>query len=131
MPFATYWNNECLDHMLNDGSYTAPTIYVFVSRADPTADGSGIDEPSTDDAYARVETSAGDWNAAASSSKTNGNAITFPQATGSWGTLTHFGFADASSGGNVLAYAALSSSQAVASGSTVRFPASTLTVTGA
>jgi len=129
MPFTTYWNNECLDHMLNDGAYTAPTIYVFASTADPGADGSGLAEPSGG-SYARVETSAGDWNAASSSSKTNGNAITFPQATGSWGTITHFGFSDAASGGNVLAYAALSSSQAVASGSTLRFPASSLTITG-
>jgi len=38
----------------------------------------------------------------APSSNTNGAAITFPQATGSWGTAIAFGLYDASSSGNLL-----------------------------
>jgi hypothetical protein len=38
------------------------------------------------------------------SSATNAASITFPQATGTWGTVTSFGLYDASTSGNLLAW---------------------------
>ncbi len=51
----------------------------------------------------------------------NAVAVTFPQATGSWGTITHFGFYDASTAGNLWFWAALSASKAVATDDTASF----------
>ena len=125
--FADYWENKILDHIFGKGNYTPPTIYVGLSTADPTDDGSGLAEPSSN-AYARVQTSASDWNTASGGSLDNANDITFPQATGSWGTRTHFALFDAATGGNMLAHGALSQSKTIGSGDTVQFAAGDLDV---
>jgi hypothetical protein len=93
---------------------------VGLSTADPLDDASELAEPSGN-CYARVQTSASDWNAASCSSLDNANDITFAQATGSWGTITHFALFDASASGNMLAHGALSQSKAIGSSDTARF----------
>lgn len=125
--FSDYWELEILDHIFNKGAYTAPTIYVALSTADPTDDGTGLAEPSGN-GYARVTTAAGDWNIATGGLIDNANAITFPQATGSWGTVSHFALFDASSGGNMLAHGSLGTPQAIVSGNTPSFAAGALDV---
>ena len=84
---SNYLENELLDHILGTGAYTKPTVYVGLSTADPTDDASGNAEPSGN-AYARVAHSA--WDAATSRATENTGTCTFPQATGSWGTITHW-----------------------------------------
>jgi len=126
--FADYIENKFLDHLVGKTSYTMPTAYVGLSTADPLDDASGLAEPSGN-GYARVSTAGGDWNAAASGAIDNANDITFPEASGSWGTLTHFAIFDAASGGNMLAHGSLSVSKAVGSGDTVKFAAGDLDIT--
>ena len=126
--FADYWENEILDHLFGKGSYTPPTIYVGLSTADPTDDASGVAEPSGN-AYARVQTAGSDWNVASGGAIDNANDINFPEATGSWGTITHFALFDATSGGNMLAHGSLNTSKAIDSGDTARFAAGDLDVT--
>jgi len=118
--FADFWEDEVLDHLFGKGSYSPPTIYVGLSTADPTDDASGLAEPSGNN-YARVETSGSDWDAASGGATANAAAITFPAASGSWGTISHFALFDASSGGNMLAHGALDSSEAVTTDQTARF----------
>jgi len=125
--FSDYWENEILDHIFGKGSYTPPTIYVGLSTADPLDNGSGLAEP-TGNGYARVQTTAADWNTAAGGALDNVNDITFPQATGSWGTITHFALFDTASGGNILAHGALSASKTIGSGDTAKFAAGDLDV---
>jgi hypothetical protein len=125
--FADYWENEILDHLFGKGSYTPPTIYVGLSTADPGDDGTGLSEPSGN-GYARVQTSASDWTTASGGSLDNANTIEFNEATGAWGTVTHFGLFDAATAGNLLAHGSLSQSKTVASGDTVRFDAGDLDV---
>jgi len=125
--FSDHWENEILDHLFGKGSYTPPTIYVGLSTADPGDDGTGLSEPSGN-GYARVATSASDWNAASGGALDNTNAIEFAEATGSWGTLTHFALFDASSGGNLLAHGALTQAKTIASGDTAQFAAGNLDV---
>jgi hypothetical protein len=125
--FADYWENEILDHLFGKGSYTPPTIYVGLSTADPLDDASGLAEPSGN-SYARVLTAGSDWNTASGGTIDNANEITFPQASGSWGTLTHFALFDAASGGNMLAHGALSISKTISSGDTAKFAAGDLDV---
>jgi len=110
--FTNYWEDKILDHIFGKGNYTPPTIYVGLSTADPLDDGSGLAEPS-DNGYARVQTSASDWNAASGGSLDNADEVTFARATGSWGNITHFALFDAATGGNMLAHGSLSQSTAI------------------
>ena len=125
--FSDYWENEILDHLFGKGSYTPPTIYVGLSTADPGDDGTGLSEPSGN-GYARVATSAADWNSASGGSLDNADAIDFAEATGDWGTITHFGLFDAATGGNVLAHGALTLSKTISNGDTARFATGDLDV---
>ena len=125
--FSDYWENEILDHIFGKGSCAPPTIYVALSTEDPLDSASGLAEPSGN-AYARVQTSASDWNAASGGSLDNANHVVFPQATGSWGAITHFALFDAATGGNMLAHGALSQSKAIDSGDTAKFVAGDLDI---
>ncbi len=131
MSFSDYLETKVLDHVFGKIAYTMPTVYVGLSTADPLDDGSGLSEP-VGGAYARVATTGATWNAAvagAPSSINNANALTFPQATASWGTVTHFALFDAATGGNLLGSGALTAAKAVASGDTVKFDIGQLSAT--
>lgn len=129
--FTDFLENELLDHVFGDSAYTAPsTLYIGLSTTTPNDDGSNFTEVSGNN-YARVAVSNNltEWPAASGGSKTNGNAITFPEATGSWGTITHAGIFDASSGGNLLAVGPLDTSRTIDSAEVLEIPATGLTIT--
>jgi hypothetical protein len=126
--FSDHWENEILDHIFGKGSYTPPTIYVGLSTADPLDNGSGLAEPSGN-GYARVATSGASWTTSSGGSLSNAGDISFTQATGSWGTITHFALFDAASAGNMLVHGALNQSKTIASGDTAKFAAGDLDVT--
>jgi hypothetical protein len=125
--FSNYWENKILDHIFGKGSYTPPTIYVGLSTADPTDPGSGLAEPSGN-GYARVQTSAPDWNTASNGSLDNSSDISFNQVTGNWGTITHFALFDAATAGNMLAHGDLSQSKSINESDTARFEAGDLDI---
>ena len=107
-----YLENEILDHILATGSYTAPTaVYVGLSTASFADDNSGTELSGS--GYARV---AATFSAAASGTASNSAAIEFSAATGSWGTVSHFGIFDASTAGNLLIHGAFTASKVIASG---------------
>lgn len=123
---SNYLENALLDHLFGKASYTQPTIYIGLSSSTPNDDGTGITEPSGG-GYARVSTAAADWNAASAGLTDNANVIDFGTATGDWGSaLTHWVAFDASSGGNVLCFGALSVLKTVYNGDPVKFPAGDL-----
>jgi hypothetical protein len=126
--FSDYLENKILDHIVGKTSYTMPTAYVALSTADPLDTGAGLAEPSGG-AYARVATAGGDWNAAASGAIDNANAITFPTATASWGTISHFAIMDAATSGNMLAHGALTASKVIGNGDTATFAAGDIDIT--
>ena len=126
--FANYLELKLLDHIVGKTSYTMPTTYIGLSTVDPADDASGLAEPSGG-SYARVATAGGDWNAAASGAIDNANVITFPTASGAWGTVTHFALFDAISGGNMLAHGSLAVEKAITSGDTASFAAGALDIT--
>lgn len=115
---------------------SAPTIYVGLFTASPNMAGSGGTEVGGGSAgsYARVATSASDWDAATSADPSviaNGAAITFPTLVAAgedWGTVTHFGLFDASTSGNLLGYGALATSKNPTEGDTPSFAAGALQV---
>ena len=125
--FSDYWENEVLDHLFGKVVHSAATIHVGLSRAEPGEDGSGLSEPSGI-GYARVQTAASDWDSASEGVLANAVGILFAQASGDWGTVTHFALFDAASGGNILAWGELGASQAIDDGDTAEFGSGDLTV---
>lgn len=121
MAISTYLANKLLDHILQVASYGQPTVSVALSTTDPA---SVLTEPSGNN-YARV-TLSGKYSAASAKSSGNTGVITFPQASGSWGTITHFAIVDGSS--NVLWSDALSVAKAVSTNDTLSFNAANLTL---
>jgi len=55
--------------------------------------------------------------------------ITFPTASGSWGTITHFALFDALTTGNMLMSGALTASQAITTNQIARFAIGALDIT--
>ena len=127
--FSNYLENKVLDHTLRNTTYTpASTLYLALYTTDPTEANSGTEV--SGGSYARQSlTPSTAFGAASGGSVNNASDITFTVATGSWGTVTHFGICDASSGGNLLYYGALTASKTVGNGDTFRFPSGSLVVT--
>lgn len=115
---SNYAENALLGHIFTS-AYTSPaTVYLALLTADPTAsDGDTITEVVNSGNYARTAISFG---AAASRRITQDALVTFPTASGSWGTVTHWAITDSGTygAGNVLAHGAFTSSFAPVSGNT-------------
>ena len=129
--FSDFLELELLDHVFGKAAYTAPAnLHVGLSTADPTDDASGIAEPSGG-SYARVAVTnnATNFPAAVGGAKANGTAITFPEATASWGACTHFFISDDPTAGNMLAHGALDTTKNVDTGDTVTFAIGDLDIT--
>lgn len=112
---SNYLETAWLNHWLNQSAFSVPAnLYVALFTSNPADDGSGTEV--SGGSYARVNHNS--WNAASARATSNNGGITFPTATGSWGTVTHFGIFDASSVGNLLFYGALNTSRTVTTGKT-------------
>lgn len=127
--FSDYTENLVLNWLLTTNSATRPTAwYVGLFTAAPSDTGGGTEV--TGNAYARVATGTISVTGTAPTTATNSAAIEFAAASGgNWGTVTHAAIFDASTGGNMLAWAALTTSRTINDGDVFRIPASSLTVT--
>ncbi len=106
---------------------TAPaTVYVALFTAVANAETASVTEV-TGGGYARVAATFTD--PAGDGATSNSAEVAFAEASSNLGTVTHFGIYDASSGGNALYIAALSSSFAYNTGVLPRFAAGALDVT--
>lgn len=125
MSFSNTFETHVLQYVFTADSVTRPTAwYVGLFTADPTDTGSGATEI-TGNNYSRVSaTFSVSGNAATTSS-----AVEFSAATGSWGTISHIGIFDASSGGNLIAHSSLTASKAIASGDVFRIPTGDIDIT--
>lgn len=122
MSWSNYAETLIETFMLTNGTATRPTSwYVSLHTSDPT-DAASATEVSGG-AYARQAVT---FNAPASGATDNTATLTFPTATANWGTVTHTGIWDASSGGNLLKSGSLSASAAVNTGTTYSLPAGQL-----
>lgn len=122
-----YLENEILDHILGTGAYTMPTtVYVGLSTGSFGDDNSGTELSGS--GYARQSISFG---AAASGTASNDAAVEFPAATGSWGTVSHFGIYDAASSGNLLIHGALTASKVIATGDILKIAIGDMDITAA
>jgi hypothetical protein len=126
-----YLENKIIDHILRGTAYTAPTtVYVGLLTAAPNDTGGGTEVSGGSYARASVATGTGTWNATGGTDGTteNTSAINFATPTAGWGTVTHFGVYDATTAGNLLFYAALTTSKTINSGDTVSFGAGALSL---
>jgi hypothetical protein len=121
---SNYLENEILDHILGTGSYTMPSaVYIGLSTGSFGDGNTGTEL--TGSGYARV---AATFNAAASGTADNASAIQFAAATGSWGSVSHFGVFDAASSGNLLIHGAFSAAKTIASGDILKIDAGDLDI---
>jgi len=122
---SNYLENAIVNATLRNTSYTSPAaVYVALFTTDPTDAGSGTEV--SGGSYARQ---AATFGAPSNGASTTSADISFPQATGSWGTVTHFGVYDASSSGNLLYHGALTVSKTIETGDIFKIASGSLTVT--
>jgi len=123
-----YLEGELLDHVLNGNTYTAPTsVYIALFTAAPSDSGGGTE--CSGGAYERATVTGGFTISGTATRASNTSEIPFPTASGSWGTVTHVGIFDASTGGNLLFHGALTTSRSVVADDIFSFPADALGIT--
>ncbi|MCA9872475.1 MAG: hypothetical protein KC441_02440 [Anaerolineales bacterium] len=111
---SNYAENAFLGMILGSAYSPPSTVYLALSTADPTEDGSGLAEPG----YTGYARKAITFGAAASRRVTQSATVTFDQCTAGSAVVTHWALFDAASGGNMLAYGALNASKNVVAGNT-------------
>jgi len=124
MSFTDTFETRVLTWVFTASSATRPTAwFVALYTAAPNDAGGGTEVSGA--GYVRKAatfTVSGD-------TASNSGAIEYPTATGNYGTVSHVGIFDASSGGNLIAYAALAVSKTISTGDVLRIPAGDLDVT--
>ena len=120
---SNYLENKLLDHVLRATSYTSPTtVYLGLYTSDPGDDNSGTE--CTGGAYVRQVLSV---TTASEGVVTSSADVTFPQATDSWGTISHIGLLDAVTSGNLLMHTPLTTSKAIDTGDIFKIATGSLT----
>ena len=123
--FSNYLEDKVLDHVLRNTSYTSPTtVYVGLFTSDPTDAGSGTEV--SGGSYARQTLSV---TTASGGIVTSSADVTFPQATASWGTISHIGVLDALTSGNLLMHTPLTTAKTIDNGDILKISSGNLTVT--
>lgn len=108
MTHSNYIENKLLDHWLGGGDFARPaTLYFALFTSAPTDAGGGTEVSGGSYARAAVTNNATNFPAASGGSKQNASAISYAQATASWGTIVAVAIFDALSGGNMLEWALL------------------------
>lgn len=124
MSFSNAYETNVLSWTFTNGAVTRPTSwYIGLFTSNPGEASGGIEISGS--GYAREAATFTVTNDTASTS----GAVEFAEATGSWGTITHVAIFDAISGGNQIAYAALTTSKTIGIGDILRFPAGDIDVT--
>lgn len=135
MAHSDFLENKLLDYYLRaknwDGTANATvpgTLYVALFTATPNDAGGGTEV--SGGSYARVGVATSGWNASSGGLVDNIAAINFGTASANWGTVTHVGLYDASTGGNLIDWGVLTASRVVNSGDgPVQFAAGALDLT--
>lgn len=122
---SNYLENALINATLRNTAYSSPaTVYAALFTSDPTDAGSGTEV--SGGSYARKAITFG---APSNGAATNSGAVEFDQATGNWGTITHFGIYDSLTSGNLLYHGALTTSKTIETGDVFKFATASVTVT--
>lgn len=122
------YENRALDWLLVTGTPTrASGTWLALYTATPTDTTAGT-EVANASAYARTAIT---FDAAATGATQNATTVTFPTATGSWGTITHWAVVDSAThaGGNIIIYGAFTASKTIANGDVFEILDSELDIT--
>ena len=123
--FSNFLEDALINATLRATTYTSPaTVYVSLYTSDPTDADTGTEV--SGGSYARTAVTFG---APSNGVTTNSADVTFPTATGSWGTVSHIGIHDASTAGNLLFHTALDTSKTIDSGDIFKISSGNLSVT--
>ena len=128
MSFTNFLETEILDHVFAGAAYSAPaTKYLALFTAVSDGEAGSVTEVSTSGtAYARVAVSF----STSGDTTSNSGAVEYATATGGgFGTVTHVGVYDAATSGNLMCYATLTASKAIAAGDVFRVPVGDLDIT--
>lgn len=118
-----------LGHIFKGTAWNQRThLYVALSTStlSDTCHGTGLNGEVSGGAYARKQCDT--WTVS-NGTASNNIAITFNQATASWGTLVTFAVCDHSSTGDVLYYGTLSVSKSIGTSDQAKFATGDLDVT--
>ena len=122
---SNFLEDALINATLRATTFTSPaTVYVSLHTADPTDAGTGTEV--SGGSYARQSASFAAPSNGASATDAD---ITFPQATGSWGTVSHIGIWDALTTGNLLYHTQLDASKTIDVGDIFKIASGSLTVT--
>lgn len=126
--FADKFEADIRDHLMRDTQVPLYDTYVALFTADPGETGSTANEVSGG-AYARQQvfqatTTTPYWtNATGGTGIENAQEVAFPQATASWGSVSHMAVMTGSTGTGMLLKTALNTSKSVSTNDTARFTA--------
>lgn len=137
-----YLEGQLIAHIFRTNSFTKPSVLAIALLTVNTDDsgtgqfstGSGT-ECANSGAYSRQSRNPLDANWTAPTGgdgqTDNAAAITFTQATGSWGTVAAMAIVDNATydSGNMLFYSTVDTSRAISTGDTAEFAAGAITVT--
>jgi hypothetical protein len=124
MSLSNTFETTTLQWLFTTTSVTRPTAwYLALYTVAPTDSTSGTEV--SGGSYARQSVSL----SVSGDTATNGSAVEWPEATGSWGTVVAAAVVDSLSGGNIIAYGALTTNKSISSGDVFRFAAGALDVT--
>jgi hypothetical protein len=122
---SNFLENALINATLRATTYTSvATVYVSLWTSDPTDAGSGTEV--SGGSYARTAVTFG---APSNGVTTNSADVTFPTATGSWGTVGWIGINDALTTGNLLYHSPLDTSKTIDSGDIFKISTGNLSVT--
>jgi len=122
---SNFLEDALINATLRNTTYTSvATVYVSLWTTDPTDAGSGTEV--SGGSYARTAVTFG---APSNGATTNSADVTFPTATGTWGTVGWIGINDASTGGNLLYHSPLDASKSITSGDIFKITTGNLSVT--
>ena len=125
MSFSNFLETEILDHVFAGAAYTAPTTkYLALFTAVSDGETGSVTEVSGG-GYARQSVAF----TTSGNTTSNNAAVEYPTATANYGTVTHVAVFDASTSGNMMAYAALSSNKTIETGDVFRVPSGDLDIT--
>jgi hypothetical protein len=121
---SNYLEDALINATLRNTTYTSPaTVYVGLYTTDPTDANTGTEV--SGGSYARQSVSFGAPSDGLSASDAD---VTFPQATGDWGTVGWIGILDASTSGNLLYHTALDAAKTIETGDIFKIASTNLTV---
>lgn len=116
---SNYAETAWVSHICATAYSPVATVYLALATGDPgeAATGASMNECANSGTYARKAIT---FAAAATRSVVQNATVTYDQATGSWGTVSHWAIVDSPThgAGNVLAYGAFAIAKSVVAGNT-------------